>query len=54
MNTELVESALSAHGPAAGGAGPGEVDDDLLRDMVEVLTSFCTRLYGGGGRGTGH
>ena len=25
---------------------PGEVDDDLVRDMAEVLTSFCARLYG--------
>ena len=25
---------------------PGEVDDDLVRDMTEVLTSFCARLYG--------
>jgi putative resolvase len=24
----------------------GEVDDDLVRDMVEVLTSFYARLYG--------
>jgi putative resolvase len=24
----------------------GEVDDDLVRDMVEVLISFCARLYG--------
>ena len=24
----------------------GEVDDDPVRDMVEVLTSFCARLYG--------
>jgi len=23
----------------------GEVDDDLVRDMTEVLTSFCARLY---------
>jgi len=22
------------------------VDDDLVRDMTEVLTSFCARLYG--------
>jgi putative resolvase len=22
------------------------VIDDLVRDMVEVLTSFCARLYG--------
>jgi putative resolvase len=24
----------------------GEVTDDLVRDMVEVLTSCCARLYG--------
>ena len=24
----------------------GEGDDDLIRDMTEVLTSFCARLYG--------
>jgi putative resolvase len=24
----------------------GEVDDDLVGDMVEVLTCFCARLYG--------
>lgn len=23
-----------------------EVEDDLIRDMTEVLTSFCARLYG--------
>ena len=23
-----------------------EVDDDLLRDMTEILTCFCARLYG--------
>jgi putative resolvase len=26
----------------------GEVTDDLVRDMVEVLTSFCARLYARG------
>ncbi|MCP3822943.1 IS607 family transposase, partial [Streptomyces sp. A3M-1-3] len=24
----------------------GEVEDDLVRDIVEVLTSLCARLYG--------
>ena len=24
----------------------GEVKDDLVQDMIEVLTSFCARLYG--------
>lgn len=23
-----------------------ELDDDLVRDMTEMLTSFCARLYG--------
>jgi predicted site-specific integrase-resolvase len=23
-----------------------EVDDDLVRDMTEMLTSMCARLYG--------
>ena len=25
----------------------GEVTDDLVRDMVDVLASLCARLYGG-------
>ncbi len=25
---------------------PDETTDDLVRDMIEVLTSFCARLYG--------
>jgi putative resolvase len=46
MNSELVEAALSAHGRRVVVLDPGEVDDDLVRDMTEVLTSFCARLYG--------
>jgi len=46
MNTELVETALAAHGRRLVVLDDGEVDDDLVRDMVEVLTSFCARLYG--------
>ncbi|MGO8770723.1 IS607 family transposase [Mycobacterium sp.] len=46
MNTELVESALSANGRRLVVLDAGEVDDDLVREMVEVLTSFCARLYG--------
>ena len=30
-------------------ADEGEVDDDLARDMTEVLTWFCARPYGRGG-----
>jgi predicted site-specific integrase-resolvase len=25
---------------------PAEVDDDLVRDVAEILTSLCARLYG--------
>ena len=46
MNTELIEAALSAHGRRLVVVDDGEVEDDLVRDMVEVLTSFCARLYG--------
>ncbi len=46
MNAELVEAALSAHGRRLVVLDPGEVDDDLVQDMIEVLTSFCARLYG--------
>jgi putative resolvase len=46
MNVELVEAALSAHGRRLVVLDPGEVDDDLVRDLTEVLTSFCARLYG--------
>ena len=46
MNTELVEAALTAHGRRLVVLDDSEVTDDLVRDMVEVLTSFCARLYG--------
>ncbi|MGW1260297.1 IS607 family transposase [Streptomyces sp. NPDC002513] len=46
MNTELVEAALAASGRRLVVLDDGEVEDDLVRDMVEVLTSFCARLYG--------
>ena len=46
VNAELVEAALSAHGRRLVVLDPGVVTDDLVRDMVEVLTSFCARLYG--------
>jgi putative resolvase len=46
MNVELVEAALSASGRSLVVLDPAERDDDLVRDMTEVLTSFCARLYG--------
>jgi hypothetical protein len=46
VNGELVEAALSAHGRRLVVLDGGEVDDDLVRDTVDVLTSFCARRYG--------
>jgi putative resolvase len=46
MNVELVEAALAASGRRLVVLDEGEVDGDLVGDMVEILTSFCARLYG--------
>ena len=43
---EYVEAALAAQGRRILVVETQEVKDDLVRDMVEVLTSFCARLYG--------
>ena len=43
---EYVESTLAAHGRTLVVIDPTEVTDDLVRDMTEVLTSMCARLYG--------
>lgn len=46
MNTELVEAALTALGRRLVVVDNGEVTDDLVRDQIEMLTSFCVRRYG--------
>ena len=46
FGVEYLEAALSAQGRRLVVVEDGEVADDLVRDMVEVLTSFCARLYG--------
>jgi putative resolvase len=46
LGVEQLQAALSAHGRRVLVVDPGETSDDLVRDMVEVLTSFCARLYG--------
>jgi putative resolvase len=46
MNVELIEAALSASGRRLVVLDDGEVEDDLLGEMGEMLTSFCARLYG--------
>jgi putative resolvase len=50
FGVEHVQAALSAHGRQVLIVDPGAtsdaISDDLVRDMVEALTSFCARLYG--------
>lgn len=46
MDAGLVESALEASGRRLVIVDDTELDDDLVRDMTEVLISFCARLYG--------
>ena len=46
FGVEHLEAALSAQGRRLVVVDAGETTDDLVRDMVEVLTSFCARLDG--------
>ena len=46
FGVENLQSALSAQGRQILVVDDSEFDDDLVRDMTEVLTSFCARLYG--------
>jgi putative resolvase len=43
---EYLEAALRAQGRRVVVTDPGGTTADLGRDMVEVLTAFCARLYG--------
>ena len=45
VNVGLVESALEASGRRLIVVDDTELNDDLVRDMAELLTSFCARLY---------
>ena len=46
FGVEHLEAALAAQGRTLVVVDAGETDDDLVRDMIDVLTSFCARLYG--------
>jgi predicted site-specific integrase-resolvase len=46
FGAEYVEAALAASGRRLLVMDPSEVDDDLVRDVTEILTSLCARLYG--------
>ena len=43
---EHLEAVLSASGRRLVVLDPTETADDLVRDITEVLTSMCARLYG--------
>ncbi len=43
---DYLGAALSTQGRRLLVVEAGETTDDLVRDMVDVLTAFCARLYG--------
>src|ERR1700746_896469 len=46
FGAEYVEAALTAQERKLLVVESSEVNDDLVQDMIEVLTSFCARLWG--------
>ena len=43
---DMVDTLLRARGGGVLVLDDRELEDDLVRDMTEVLTSMCARLYG--------
>ena len=43
---DLLEAAMAASGRHVVVVEEGEVTDDLVQDVLEILTSACGRLYG--------
>ena len=46
FNFKLIESSLRASDRKIIVIDDNEIEDDLVRDITEVLTSFCVRFYG--------
>ncbi len=46
FGSEYAQAASAAQGRELVVVDAAEVDDDLVRDMTEILTSMCARLYG--------
>ena len=46
FGVELLEATLLASGRRLVIVDPSETTSDVVRDMTEVLTSLCARLYG--------
>lgn len=46
INFKLIESALKAQDRNIIVMDDEEIEDDIIRDITEVMTSFCARFYG--------
>ena len=46
FGSEYLDAALVASGRRLVVVDASEMNDDLVQDMISVLTSFCARLYG--------
>ncbi len=46
FGVEYIEAALSAQNRRLLVADPVETTDELVHDMIDVMTSMCARLYG--------
>ena len=46
FGVEYLQMSLAASGRTLLVMDEAEIDDDLVKDMIDVLTSFCARLYG--------
>jgi predicted site-specific integrase-resolvase len=43
---EYLEALMQSSGRSILVMNPDELKDDLVQDMIDVMTSFCARLYG--------
>ena len=46
FGSDYIEAAMAASGRKLIVVDPSEMKDDLVADMISILTSFCARLYG--------
>jgi len=46
FGAEYIEAALASSGRKLIVVDQSEMRDDLVQDMIDVLVSFCVRLYG--------
>ena len=46
FGSEYIEGAMAASGRRLIVVEEAETTDDLVQDMIEVMTSLCARLYG--------